>query len=366
MTYDIEHTGVEERSDFGQPMTMQDHHDGTHTHDIGYDIGHLISESSYQITDSPWTSPKHFYSGAGSDRSKCATARSDLLKEGRKENVPIVMSKDAFRPVEIPNTKAEKRTSSLTSLLASDFSWVSPSSRNDEKRRQQYGDSDALDSVAIHPGIGENVLNMSKVMSSGRTKRSVPIPIDDEDNSTVHRTAPPFICGESDDPDYYVHDLDSHDALGEPDSAAIGNRNYTSQNAFQSNPQIINENVHWNELRNDSAIYDSEDDETAAQSAIFRNILESQNRHMESRRIANQQAVSYDASTTPGSGLHRNASSTLLSECEVKLRAVASFNSVLPLSSRETKGMSSRKTHPPLVSAMRNKSVSSTETAVAR
>jgi hypothetical protein len=41
--------------------------------------------------------------------------------------------------------------SSLTSLIASDSSWTPPSSRNDEKRRQQY--SEFSDDEQIYPGM---------------------------------------------------------------------------------------------------------------------------------------------------------------------------------------------------------------------
>lgn len=370
MTYDIERTEVEHRVDFDQFTMMQDHHDGSYTHDTVHDIGHLISVSSYQIADSPWTSPKHFYSANGNDHSKSASAKRDIMKEGRKENVPALMPKDAFRPVVVPNANAEKRTSSLTSLLASDFSWTPSSSKNDEKRRQQYGDNDAVDTVAIHPGIGETVLNMNLVMSSGKVKHSAPIPIENEvdidyeESRTVNKSASISVSRQNEDNDYYVHDLASPSIGSDASTLGLGHRRYRNDNMFQSDSQSIDSYVH----REDTNDYHSEgeEDEMVAQSAIFQNILQTQSRHFESRMKANQIAASYDGPSAPGIGRNRHPSSSLLSDCGLSLRTVASFSGSVPSKGSISRDRVARGSGPPLVSAMRNKALTSTETAVAR
>jgi hypothetical protein len=371
MTYDIERTEVEHRLGFDQSAMMQDHHDGSYTHDTAHDIGHLISLSSYQISDSPWTSPKHFYSVTGSDHSKSAI--NNAMKDGGKEVVPVVMPKDAFRPVVVPNANAEKRRSSLTSLLAGDASWASSSSKNDEKRRQQYGDNDEVDSVAVHPGIGETVLNMSLVMSSGKVKQSAPIPIDDEvdidyaESGSVHKTAPISFSRQNEDPDYYVQDIGSPD-IGSDTVTLGGHRKYRNENSCQSDSQLINNHAH----RDDANGYISEDEENEilAQSAIFQNMLQTQNRYLENRIIANHMAASHDGSSAAVFGLNRHLSSSLLSDCGLDLRTVSSYSCSVPSrgsgpGSRD-RDHATRGPNPPLVSAMRNKAVSSTETAVAR
>jgi hypothetical protein len=59
--------------------------------------------------------------------------------------------------------------SSLTSLIASDSSWTPPSSRNDEKRRQQYDHDD--EDYQIYPGTNEG-LDMKLIISGGRYKEN--------------------------------------------------------------------------------------------------------------------------------------------------------------------------------------------------
>jgi hypothetical protein len=365
MTYDIERTEVEHRLGFDQFVMMPDHHAGSYTHDTAHDIGQLISQSSYQISDSPWTSPKHFYSATGSDHSRSTI--NNVMKDGRKEIVPVVMPKDAFRPVVVPNANTEKRRSSLTSLLAGDASWAPSSSKNEEKRRQQYGDNDEVDTVAIHPGIGETVLNMSLVMSSGKVKHSAPIPIDDdvdyEESRSVHKKFPISVSRQNEDSDYYIQDLGSPD-MGSDTVTLGGHRKYRSDTSYQSDPQLINH-------RDGTNGYISEDEENdiVAQSAIFQNILETQNRHFENRIIANHMAASYDGSSAVGS-FNRQLSSSLLSDCGLNLRTVSSFSSSVPSRGSgpgpRDRDHATRGPNPPLVSAMRNKAVSSTETAMAR
>ena len=131
----------------------------------GYDIGHLISESSFQPSESPWTSPMNFYSLQEDERS----LPFDEQRQQGQGCTLQEMPPDSFRPVLVPLLSVQKRTSSLTSLLATD-SWISPSTRNEEKRRQQYGDNGSSGMGVTFPEIGGKVLNMALVMSSGRER----------------------------------------------------------------------------------------------------------------------------------------------------------------------------------------------------
>ena len=134
----------------------------------GYDIGHLISESSFQPSESPWTSPMNFYSLQEDEGS----IPFDKQRQKGQGFSLQEMPPDSFRPVLVPLLSVQKRTSSLTSLLATD-SWISPSTRNDEKRRQQYGDNGSSGMGVTFPEIGGKVLNMALVMSSGRERSDV-------------------------------------------------------------------------------------------------------------------------------------------------------------------------------------------------
>ena len=163
--------------------TMQ--HSSVNTHqsntcyvvDNGYNIGQRISESSFQASESPWTSPKNFYSLQESGQ-KCSYPDVQIPQHERR-CIQQEMPPDSFRPVAVPVVAVQRRTSSLTSLLATD-SWINPSTRNDEKRRQQYGDHESMEVGVTYPGIGERVLNMALVMSYSRERSDGRQIVDDD------------------------------------------------------------------------------------------------------------------------------------------------------------------------------------------
>ena len=306
------------------------------------DIGYLISESSYQTYESPWTSPMHFYSAGGVDNRNSRTHGTDQSRDSHKENIPVVMASDAFTPAELPLTKQEKKKSSLTSLLASNISFVSASTRNDEKRRQQYGDDDSAESVGTFPGMGEGVLNMALVMASGKLRKPTPIPRFDASNI---------------DDDIIFDELPVKNGLQKEHveaevigcAASINERRYAGHGMQSS---ALSSADTW---RRQNADYE---DEIETKSALFRDELEVDQRlNHDAARHTEVASHDHDEDTLSCASFEPPIAST------DSHQSVGPFNSAFPFSKTDTHR---RVTHPPLVSAMRNRGATSTEIAVAR
>ena len=278
--------------------------------DVGYNIGHLISESSFQTLDSPWTSPKHFYSLTESDHGSTSSRR--FLQNGHNDDGygHQDMPADSFRPAIVPIITSEKRTSSLTSLLKTD-AWSSPSMRNNEKRRQQYGDHDSSDSEngIAYPAIGENSLNMAVVMSSGRRKSTGT----DEDGSRdkiggtnvrerrVNREERRdggrglgFNEEHDDDSDNSDELYRLTDAKAEKFIGTLGDSSYEEALLISSQNNVKND-------RRNDGYHPDDAEEMQAQEAMFGCILEAQSRHMAHRR-----SVAMAIQTPAGSQLTKN------------------------------------------------------------
>lgn len=294
--------------------------------DFEIDIGYLISESSYQTYESPWTSPMHFYSAGGADNMNSGTHGTDQSRDSHK-----VMASDAFTPAELPVTKQEKK-SSLTSLLASNISFVSASTKNDEKRRQQYGDDEKIDSAGIFPGMGQGVLNMALVMSSGKLRKATPIPSVDASNGDDELI--------SDGPSVKngLHNANL-DAEVTGLMAFNNQRRYTSQ-CMQ--PLKVSSVDTWRTQSTDN------EDEIETKSALFRNEMDV--KHDATRLIG---GISH------GYDLNRDPLAAAVDFHQSEDPCNSAFHSSKINTHR-------RATHPPLVSAMRNRGATSTEIAVAR
>lgn len=127
--------------------------------DVGQDSFYLegISEQSLQY---PWGSSIDFYADNHYDdhhknndtRNKNDNNRCTNPDNYTTQKSDEVMNSDYFSPIKILPNVGQKKESSLTSLIASDVSWTPPSSRNDEKRRQQYSEF-CEENDQIYPGM---------------------------------------------------------------------------------------------------------------------------------------------------------------------------------------------------------------------
>ena len=327
------------------------------------------------------------------------------------------MPPDSFRPVTIPIT-VEKRTSSLTSLLATDVSWSSPSSRNDEKRRQQYGQYGDETGVT-YPGIGERVLDMAAVMSSGKrrvtpeTNSSNTVNNRNRMNNSNYMSHAEYTkqkrdqirrlsgishalgehsleeCNDEDEGDDDVEDDDaSCDVEGKEERINMIDSEYNDSSfedrgmgGASKDGKGKSEIVGRGGREGRGEGYFPEDaEEIQAQEAMFESILEAQNRHMAIRKKSATYQGALHRTFPENSRIERSAkdlSSTFLSADYVSHTTSEDRNMINEGRDerdgrddiaiiRNQRSKIHGKKEPPLVSAMRNRAVSSTETAVAR
>lgn len=312
--------------------------------DFENDIGYLISESSYQTYDSPWTSPMHFYVAGGTDNGNSRANGTDQNRDHHTGNIPTVMASDAFTPTALPSTKQGKKKSSLTSLLASNISFVSASTRNDEKRRQQYGDDESVDSVATFPGMGERVLNMALVMSSGKIRKASSIAKVDSSNieDEISSDELPVENG------HQSRDLED-ESIGFTASCNVCRKiSHDTQSLTSSNSDV---------LRRLNSEYE---DERGKKSLFSLNKIDANHRlNQKTTKVKDGISNDYEEKECNRKGISC-ASPVVMREFQ---RPTDLCNSTFPSSKNDSRYKSIVL---PLVSAMRNKGATSTEIAVAR
>ena len=331
---------------------------GNHfANDVDYDIGHLISVSSYHVINSPWASSLNYYSRSVTDNSKNTSPKNDSDVEQQKQNF-LEVTPDAFRPVELPTTKTAMRTSSLTSLFAGKNS-LSSSLKNSERRNQQYGNDD---SVIAYPEIG--VASVSRTASSSRlgyfnnfdTTRNNQGYEDDEDRNGQY--------GESrTGSEHYNQKVDIDSSW----TSGVDHRDDDEVAFFDNGTNMSCESMS-NDIKSgeqSQSCHSKHFGWTAAPTGDFQDIISVAKHHTDSMIKLN---TSFEPVTKSGLEHFRNVSSpqlesTFNSQSEnSSLRTTAERS----LPSQNNFDPRNRRTHPPLVSAMRKKNISSTETAVAR
>lgn len=350
--------------------------DNYYANDVDYDIGHLISVSSYHVANSPWATSLNYYSRSITDNIKNTSPKNESNVEQQKPNF-LEVTPDAFRPVELPTTNAAMRTSSLTSLFASKNA-LSSSLKNSERRDRQYGNEDT---IIAYPEIGQGQSSMSRTTSSARLEYFNNLnsgahneDYDDDEITNGHYGQYRTDNGQG---NHRIIDTDNSWSRG------VDHRNTDDEVDFFVNGANVN-NDHDNGLGMQIPSYQSKRiGWTAASTGEFQDIISIAKYHTDS---SIKLTTSFEPVTKLGLDRLRNASSpqlesTLSSHSQNmksslrttgehslhSLRTTGEHSLPLPSSSQINFDPRSRGTHPPLVSAMRKKNViSSTETAVAR
>ena len=341
--------------------------DDYYANNVDYDIGHLISVSSYHVANSPWATSLNYYSRSITDNNRNTSPKNDSNVEQQKQNF-LEVTPDAFRPVELPTTNAAMRTSSLTSLFASKNA-LSSSLKNSERRDRQYGNED---SIIAYPEIGHGI--MSRTTSSARLEYFNNLNsgahndnYDDDEITNGHygqyRTEGGHSSQRIDTDNSWSRSVDHRDA-DEVDyfvNSANVNNDHDSGLGIQI-PSYQSKRIGW----------------TAASTGEFQDIISVAKYHTDS---SIKLTTSFEPVTKLGLERLRNASSPQLESKfnSQKMKSSSGTTEKHSSHSLRTTGEHSlpssqinfdprnRGTHPPLVSAMRKKNiVSSTETAVAR
>ena len=333
--------------------------------DANLDIGQLISVSSYHVINSPWASSLNYYSRSITETIKNTSPKNDLNVEQQKPNF-LEITPDAFRPVELPTTKtAAMKTSSLSSLFAGKNTLSSPSLKNIERRRQQYGNDD---SITAYPEIGEGI--MSRTTSSARFQNlnyvdTSPHDEDYEDNEDKDGQQVECRYGSG----HYNQDIDAEKtwmrgAENENDDDD-GNAIFSVSNMDMNTESTRSNNMWPGEFnRSSSSCQSKRIGWTAAPTGEFQDIISVAKYHTDS---SINTTTAFEPPTKSGSERMKNAPSNQLEAMfnpKAKERSIKATEHSSP--SQNTFDPRNRATHPPLVSALRKKNLSSTETAVAR
>ena len=339
--------------------------DNYYANDVDYDIGHLISVSSYHVANSPWATSLNYYSRSITDNIKNTSPKNESNVEQQKPNF-LEVTPDAFRPVELPTTNAAKRTSSLTSLFASKNA-LSSSLKNSERRDRQYGNED---SIIEYPEIGQS--SMSRTTSSARLEyfNNLNSGARNEDYNDDEITNGHYGQYRTDN-GHSNQRIDTDNSWSRADevdffvNSANVNNDHDNGSGMQI-PSYQSKRIGW----------------TAASTGEFQDIISVAKYHTDSS--IKLTTTSFEPVTKLGLDRLRNASSPQLEstlnsqnmKSSMRTTGEHSLHSLrttgeqflpLPSSSQINFDPRNRGTHPPLVSAMRKKNViSSTETAVAR
>jgi hypothetical protein len=353
------------QSNFGR----NDHFSGN---DANLDIGHLISVSSYHVINSPWASSLNYYSRSITETIKNTSPKNDLNVEQQKPNF-LEITPDAFRPVELPTTKtAAARTSSLSSLFAGKNTLSSPSLKNVERRMQQYGNDD---SITAYPEIGEGIMSRttSARLQTFNYVDTSPHTVDYEDNEDKDRQHVECRYGSG----RHNQDIDAEESWTRGadyrDDNENKNKNDNDSDVIYSvsNLDMNTESTRSNNMRpgefssnSSSSCQSKRIGWTAAPTGEFQDIISIAKYHTDS---SINTTTAFEPPTKSGLARMKNASSNQLEAMlnpKTKERSFKAAEHSSP--SQNIFDPRNRATHPPLVSAMRKKNLSSTETAVAR
>ena len=353
------------QSNFG----CNDHFSGN---DANLDIGHLISVSSYHVINSPWASSLNYYSRSITETIKNTSPKNDLNVEQQKPTF-LEIAPDAFRPVELPTTKtAAARTSQLSSLFAGKNTLSSPSLKNVERRMLQYGNDD---SITAYPEIGEGI--RSRTTSSARLQTfnfvdTSPHEEDYEDNEDKDGQHVECRYGSG----HYNQDVDADESWTRGADHRDDHENDNDSDVIYtvSNMDMNTESTRSDDMRpGEFSRYSSSSSSscqskrigwTAAPTGEFQDIISVAKYHTDS---SIDTTTAFEPPTKSGLQRMKNASSNQLEAMlnpKTKERSFKAAEHSSP--SQNTFDPKNRATHPPLVSAMRKKNPSSTETAVAR